>query len=85
MAVVSPRPNAHQRGGGAEHFPHARPALGAFVAEHDYIAGVDFSGVDGFVGLFLGVEHPGRAGVGQHRLGHAGLLDHGRLRGQAGP
>ena len=34
---------ADQRGGGRQHLLHARPALRAFVADHDHVAGLDRS------------------------------------------
>jgi hypothetical protein len=33
--------HAGNRRGGREHFAHARPALGAFVADNDHVAGLN--------------------------------------------
>ena len=69
---------AHDRRGHAEHLAHARTALGAFVADHDDVAGLDGAGLDGGEGRFLALEHPRRPLVpGQRRAGH---LHHAALR-----
>ena len=40
-ATESPSPSPDDRGGHAEHLAHARPALGALVADHDHVARLD--------------------------------------------
>ena len=53
---------ADQRRSGGKHLAHARPALGAFVANHDHIAGLDLVVQDGGHGGFFGIEDSRRAG-----------------------
>ena len=68
--------------GGVEHLPHARAALGAFVADDDHVAGHDLAGVDGGDGVLLAVKDPGGAFVDHHFCGHGGLLHHAAVGSQ---
>src|SRR5690606_4688226 len=47
---------AIERGGGREHFAHARAALGPFVADDDDFAGLDVASLDRGEGVFLAIE-----------------------------
>ena len=76
------QPRAHDVAGGAEHLLHARPALGAFVADDDHVARFDLARQDAFARLFLAVEDDGRTEVLEHGRGHARGLDHGAVRGE---
>lgn len=51
---------AHDGGCRIEHFTHARTALGAFVTDHDDVAGLDAAAVDGLKRILLAVEDAGR-------------------------
>src|SRR5690606_22706264 len=51
---------AHDGGGGREHLPHAGPALGAFVADHQYLAGPYRTVEDAIHDFLFRVEHPRR-------------------------
>ena len=60
-AASAPRPGALHGAGDGQHLPHARPALGALVADDHDVAGVDAPGQHGLEGGLLAVEHPGAA------------------------
>ena len=50
------KPFAHDGGGGRQHFSHAGSAFGAFVADDEDVAFLDFVVEDGLEGGFFGVE-----------------------------
>ena len=77
--------HACQRRGGVEHLPHARAALGAFVADDHHIARDDLARVDGGDGFLLAVEHPRRAGMLLHLRGDSAALDNAAVRGNVAP
>src|SRR5262249_2497356 len=47
---------------GGQHFPHARPAFGALVADHQHVAFPVLTRLDGFETRFFVVETPSRTG-----------------------
>ena len=63
---------AVKQGGNAQHLAHAGAALGAFVADHQHIAGLVLHGLHGVLRFFFRVENPRRALVHQ-RLEACGL------------
>ena len=54
---------ADERSRDGQHFAHAGTALGSFVANHDHVAGLNFSLLHGFECRFLGIEYPRRSCV----------------------
>ena len=77
-----PQPHAADGGGGVEHLPHARAALGPLVADDHHIAGMDLLPINIGNGFLLGIVHPGGAFVDHHLRGHGGLLHHAAIRSQ---
>jgi hypothetical protein len=71
---------ADQRAGGRQHLGHARAALGAQVAQHHHVAGLDLAGHDGGQRALLVVEHTRRAG--DDRVLQAGDLGHAAFGAQ---
>ena len=57
---------------GASHFAHPWAAFGAFIAQHDDVAGLDLSGEDRLETLFFGFENP--CGAGDFAVFYAGEL-----------
>ena len=49
--------SADESGGDGEHLAHAGAAFGSFVADHDYIAGLDLIFLDGGESSFFVVEN----------------------------
>ena len=43
--------HAGDHGSGIQHFPHARTALGSFIADHHHVTRFDFLAHDGFDGF----------------------------------
>ena len=72
--------DAFDGGGDGEHLTHAGAAFGAFVADDEDVAGVDFSGFDGDVAVFFVLEDARGAGVEQPLV--AGDLDDAAVRGE---
>src|SRR5258706_16230363 len=68
----------HECARGTQHLAHAWPALRPFVADDDYIAGLDLPAQDRLCGRLLAVEHPRAPFEVQAFL--AGNLRHGTLR-----
>ena len=63
----------HDGRGGGEHFTHARPTAGAFIANHYHVARHHCAVVNPLLGFFFGTEHPCRAGkVGAFLAGDLG-------------
>src|SRR3546814_16564879 len=60
--------------GRVEHFLHARPALGAFVADDDDVAGADLTPQSAHHGGVLALIDPRRAGEGQNVFVERGRL-----------
>ena len=72
-------PHAFDGRGRGEHFLHARSAFGPFVANHDYVAGLDLPVDNPLISLGFRLENDGRAGVFQHLRPDAGRFDYGPL------
>ena len=71
---------ADECAGGCEHLAHAGAAFGAFVAQHDHVAVVDFVGHDGFHQFGFGIEHA--RGAGDDGVLEAGDLGHAAFGGE---
>ena len=82
-ATLSAQPGAHDGRGGREHLRHAGPALGAFVANHDHLAGLDFLPRQRGEHVFFRIVDPGRAAEADAFL--AGDLGHRAVRRQRSP
>ena len=67
--------HACQDGGGVQHFPHARTAFGAFIADDDNVPFVDLFAADGFDGFVFRVKYPGRTGMYQHFFGYCAFFN----------
>ncbi len=67
--------------GGVEHLLHAGPALRAFVADDDHVAGLDAVAEDGFDGGLLAFEDARRAAEHEAGFIDPGGLDHAAVDG----
>ena len=70
-------PFADERRGDVQHLAHAGAAGGAFVADHDHVAGLDRARLDGGEAVLLGVEDARGAAVVEPLV--AGELDDAAL------
>ena len=73
--------HACQRRGGVEHLPHARAALGAFVADDDHFARLHLVGENAVHGLLLRFVNARRAAEDEQFFVHAGGFDDAALPG----
>ena len=74
--------HAGQYGSGIQHFAEAGSALGSFVTDDDYVAGVDLLSADSRNGFFFRIEHPGRAGMNQHFFRYGAGFNNRAVRSQ---
>src|SRR5690606_34170550 len=68
-------PAALEEGRRVQHLLHAGAALGALVADHDDVTGLDLPAEDALDGVVLRLEHHGGAGERPQLLLDAGGLD----------
>ncbi len=77
-----PQAHAHNGRGGVKHFPHSRPPLWPLVPNNHHVSRLNFSSIDGSLGVLFTLEHPGWALMNQHFRQYGGALYHAALRGQ---